>query len=127
MSKSYTGIAFPFHIGVKGGIALSTTTVEEAQHIKESIQQIVRTRAMERVMEYHIKCEVSTELFDSNNESTRALIAYECEQAIKECDERVEVLSVDIYGEDHIVYATITFRVKKYERTYSVNTKVGEF
>ena len=127
MSQSYTGISFPFRIGVKGGVVMSTTTAQEVPHIIESIQQIIGTKPFERVMEYHIKSEVSTYIFDPNDESTRALIAYQCQKAIEECDDRVEVLSADVYGEDHTIYATISFRVKKYESTYSVNTKVGEY
>ena len=81
MSQSYTGISFPFRIGVKGGVVLSTTTEQEAEHIKESIIQIIGTKPMERIMEYHIKSDVSTYIFDPNDESTRALIAYECQKA----------------------------------------------
>jgi phage baseplate assembly protein W len=127
MSQSYTGISFPFRIGVKGGVVMSTTTSQDAQHIVESLIQIIGTRPMERVMEYHIKSEVSTYIFDPNDESTRALVAYECQKAIEECDDRVEVLAVDVSGEDHTIYANISFRVKKYEPTYSVNIKVGEY
>lgn len=127
MSQSYTGVAFPFHIGVKGGVAMSTTSVEDIPHLAESIQQIVQTRDLERTMEYHIKCNASTYLFDPNDESTRALIAHECREAIEECDDRVEVQNISVYGVEHTVYADVLIKVKKYDKTYSVNTKVGEF
>lgn len=127
MSNNYTGISFPFRIGVKGGVAMSSTSSSEAPHIVESLTQIIGTRPMERVMEYRIKCEVSTYVFDPNDESTRALIAYECQKAIEECDERVEVVSVKPFTEDNIIYVNVVFRVKKYEGTYSVNIKVGEY
>lgn len=127
MSNNYTGISFPFRIGVKGGVTMSSTSSSEAPHIVESITQIIGTRPMERIMEYQIKCEVSTYIFDPNDESTRALIAYECQKAIEECDERVEVVSVSPFTEDNIIYVNVVFRVKKYEGTYSVNIKVGEY
>lgn len=124
--SQYTGISFPFRVGVKGGIAMSTTSAQEATHIVESIQQILATRPMERIMEYHIKSEVSIYIFDPNDASTRALVAYECQKAIEACDERVEIISIEPYTEDNALYVTVNFRIKKYESTYSVNVKVGD-
>lgn len=126
MSKSFTGVAFPFHIGVRGGVAMSTTTIEDVPHIAESVEQIVQTRALERSMEYEIACNASTYLFDPNDESTKALIAHECREAIEKCDDRIEVQDIQVYGEENTVYADVTIKVKKYDKTYSVNTKVGD-
>ena len=126
MSNEYTGISFPFRIGVKGGVAMSSTSATDAPHIVESITQILGTKPMERVMEYAVHSEISTYIFDPNDESTRALIAYECQKAIEQNDDRVDVVSVEPYTEDNIIYATVNFRVKRYGGTYSVNVKVGE-
>lgn len=126
MSQSYTGISFPFRIGVKGGVVMSTTSTQDIPHIIESVEQILRTRPFERVMEYHINSAVSTYVFDPNDESTRALIALECQEAIEQCDERVEVVRVEPYSYDGAIYVEVAIKVKKYEQTYSVNVKVGE-
>ena len=126
VSSEYTGISFPFRIGVKGGVAMSSTSATDAPHIVESITQIIGTKPMERIMEYQVHSDISTYIFDPNDESTRALIAYECQKAIEENDQRVEVVSVVPYTEDDVIYATVNFRVKIYSGTYSVNVKVGE-
>lgn len=126
MPNTSTGISFPFRIGVKGGVVMSSVSSTDAPHIVESIQQIIGTRPLERVMEYQIQCAVSTYVFDPNDASTRALIAHECRTAIESCDQRVEVLDITPYSEDNVIYATVTFRVRSYETTYSVNVKVGE-
>ena len=126
MSKSYTGISFPFRIGVKGGVVMSSTSSQEVPHIVESMQQILMTRPMERVMEYEVKSEISTFVFDPNDASTKALISNEVEQALAELEPRIEVLSVNPYVMENCIYATIAFKVKKYSETYSVNIKVGD-
>ena len=126
MSKSYTGISFPFRIGVKGGVVMSSTSSQEVPHIVESMQQILMTRPMERVMEYEIKSEISTFIFDPNDASTKALIANEVERALAELEPRIEVLSVNPYVMENCIYATIAFKVKKYSETYSVDIKVGD-
>lgn len=126
MPDEYRGISFPFRIGVKGGVVMSSTDATDAPHTVESIKQIIGTKPMERIMEYQIKSEVSTYIFDPNDESTRALIAYECQKAIEECDERVEVVSIEPYAEGSSIIVNVNFRVKSYQNTYSVNVKVGE-
>lgn len=126
MSDEYRGISFPFRIGVKGGVVMSSTNSTDAPHTVESIKQIIGTKPMERIMEYQIKSEVSTYIFDPNDESTRALIAFECKKAIEECDSRVEVVSIEPYVDGESIIANINFRVKSFQETYSVNVKVGE-
>lgn len=126
MSNEYTGISFPFRIGVKGGVAMSSTSAMDAPHIVESITQILGTRPLERCMEGSVGSDISTFIFDPNDESTRSLIAYECQKAIEQNDDRVEVVSVEPYSEENILYVKVNFRVKRYGGTYSVNVKVGE-
>lgn len=105
---------------------MSSTNSTDALHTVESIKQIIGTKPMERIMEYQIKSEVSTYIFDPNDESTRALIAFECKKAIEECDSRVEVVSIEPYVDGESIIANINFRVKSFQETYSVNVKVGE-
>ena len=49
--KKYTGISFPFRIGTKGGVVMSSTSPTEVPHIVESIKQILTTAFLERTME----------------------------------------------------------------------------
>lgn len=125
MPKDFTGISFPFRIGVKGGVVMSSVDEQDAQHISESIEQILGTRSLERCMEFQIKSEISVHLFEPNDVSTRTLVAYEAKKAIEECDDRVEVVSVTPYSNDGELYVIVTYRVKKYDKTYTVNVKVG--
>ena len=85
------------------------------------------TRPMERVMEYQVKSEISTFVFDPNDASTRALIEYETQKAIEDVmGDIVEVKSVTASSNDSSIYVLITFKARPYTETYSVNIKVGD-
>ena len=127
MSQLFTGISFPFRIGVKGGVVMSSTNTQEVPHIIEGMKQLLLTRPMERVMEYQVKSEISTFVFDPNDASTRALIEYEAQKAIEDVmGDIVEVKSVTASSNDSSIYVLITFKAKPYTETYSVNIKVGD-
>jgi phage baseplate assembly protein W len=126
MAQGYKGISFPFRIGVKGGVVMTTTSRDNISHIKESMQQIILTRQNERCMEQQIYSSVDTHIFDPNDVSTRSLIAFEVEEAIKKNEPRVEVLSVSTYEEDNIIWATVTFKVLSYDVVQEVDLKVGD-
>lgn len=126
MAQGYKGISFPFRIGVKGGVVMTTTSRDNISHIKESMQQIILTRQNERCMEQQIYSSVDTHIFDPNDVSTRSLIAFEVEEAIKKNEPRVEVLSVSTYEKDNIIWATVTFKVLSYDVVQEVDLKVGD-
>lgn len=122
----FTGISFPFRIGVKGGVVTSTTSRLDITHILESMEQIVRTRPLERCMEYHIKSDIDYTMFSPNDSSVRTLIAYQVEQALADLEDRIEVKSVEVSSVENIVYANVTFKVLKYDTVYSRSIKVGD-
>lgn len=126
MEKEYRGISFPFRIGVKGGVEMSSTQVSDVTHIIESMEQIVKTRPMERCMEYHVKSDVDTTIFSPNDASARTLIAYEVETALAELENRIEVQSVEVTSDNNFVFATVLFKVLAYDSTYTAQLKVGE-
>ena len=127
MPKSgYTGISFPFRIGVKGGVALSTTSPTDAQHIIEAMTQIIGTRPGERCMEYHFKSEVDSNIFDPNDASCRTLIAYQVKEALRELEDRVSIKSVKVISEDSSIVAVIHFTVLAYNTAYVTKIKVGD-
>ena len=126
MEKGFTGISFPFRIGVKGGVVTSTTSVNNVQHIIEAMEQILMTKPRERCMEYHFKSDIDYDIFEPNDASCRTLIAYQVEEALRELEDRIEVLSVDVESKDSTILAIINFKVLKYNTVHVANIKVGD-
>lgn len=124
--RGFTGISFPFRIGVKGGVVTSSTSVMDAQHIIEAMTQILGTRPMERCMEYHFKSEIDNDIFEPNDASCRTLIAYQVEEALRELEDRIKVDSVEIESDDSSIYAVIYFTVLTYNTVHVTNIKVGD-
>ena len=124
--RGFTGISFPFRIGVKGGVVTSTTGVMEAQHIIEAMTQILCTRPMERCMEYHFKSEIDSSLFEPNDVSIKTLIAYQIKEALKQLEDRISVDSVNVTSEGSSVIAVITFTILSYNTSHTTNIKVGD-
>lgn len=122
----FTGISFPFRIGVKGGVVTSTTSVSDVQHIIEAMEQILLTRPLERCMEYHFKSDIDYDIFEPNDVSCRTLIEYQVREALRELEDRIEVNSVEVVSEDSTIYATIYFTVLKYNTVYVEKIKVGD-
>jgi len=126
MRQGFTGISFPFRVGVKGGIVMSTTNANEVPHIVEAMEQILLTRPKERGMEYHFKSDIDTDIFEPNDPSTHTLLAYQVEEALKELEDRVRVNSVEIEAEDSVIYAVIHYTVLMYDTSYTSKVKVGD-
>ena len=124
--RGFTGISFPFRIGVKGGVVMSTTDVMDAQHIVEAMTQILCTRPKERCMEYHFKSEIDSSVFEPNDVSIKTLLAYQIRQALSELEDRISVKSVQITSEGSSVIATIGFTVLAYNTSHTTNIKVGD-
>lgn len=124
--RGFTGISFPFRIGVKGGVVTSTTSTMDVQHIIEGMTQILCTRPMERCMEYHFKSEIDSSIFEPNDVSIKTLLSYQILEALRELEDRIKVDSVDIVLEGSSVIAVITFTVLAYNTTHTTNIKVGD-
>lgn len=124
--RGYRGISFPFRIGVKGGIQMSSTSPEDASHLVESIQQILSTRKYERSMEFHIFSDLDTDIFEPTDTSTQTLIQNQVVEALSKLEPRIKVLSVDTDVEGNTIFATINFKVPLYNTEYTTRIKVGE-
>lgn len=124
--RGFTGISFPFRIGVKGGVVTSSTSVSDAQHIVEAMKQILCTRPMERCMEYHFKSDIDSDIFEPNDASCRTLIAYQVKEALRELEDRIEVNSVDVVSEGSTINAVINFTILAYNTAHVANIKVGD-
>ena len=124
--RGFTGISFPFRIGVKGGVVTSTTGVMDVQHIVEAMTQILLTRPMERCMEYHFKSEIDSSVFEPNDVSIRTLLAYQVKEALTKLEDRISVDSVNITSEGSSVIAVINYTVLAYNTSHTTNIKVGD-
>lgn len=126
MKSGFKGLSFPFRVSGTGGVEMSTTSVSDISHITEAIEQILLTRPRERKMEYHFKSDLDTLLFEPNDESLKSLMVYHVEEALKELEDRIEVIDVDFISEDNVMYVLITFKVLVYDTVYTKKIKVGD-
>lgn len=128
MVGGYTGVSFPFRIGVNGGVQLSTTDKYNAQHIMESIQQILNTEYSERPMEMEIYSNVDSTIFEPNDKMTQSILAEEIVDCIERLEERVSLSSDDISfytittesGAEEL-YCNLVVYVHDYEAYYTLN------
>jgi uncharacterized protein len=129
MEKGFKGIAFPFRIGVKGGVATSTTSSTDFQHIKESIHQIILTYMGERIMEPGFGSEVLQALFEDFNTTTKNMIEFKLREAISRWEPRVSVLSLTVsqvqLPEGNTFIVSVDFSVLKYLVDDSVTIKLA--
>ncbi len=122
----FTGISFPFRISGTGGIAMSTTDVSDVPHIIEAMEQILMTRPRERCMEYHFKSDLDLDIFEPNDISAQKLVEHQIRNALSILEDRIEVTNIEISAKDSSIFATIHFKVLKYNTTYTKTVKVGE-
>ena len=134
MPKSgFTGISYPFRVNSRGGVTTSTTSVSDATHIVESIRQIFGSNYLERPMEGdEIFSQVSASLFEPNDETMQYVLKSYMVEDLKRLEERIEVgendieFTVEIEDNIEYLYATITFKVIRYNTFYTAKIKVGE-
>lgn len=126
MQQGFRGISFPFRIGVRGGVVMSSTSLLEVPHIIEAMQQILLTHPYERSMEFHFRSQVVENVFNVNGIDTQQLVAYQVKESLRELEDRVEVEDVVITEDKEKMYANITFRVLAYNSVYNATMEVGE-
>lgn len=126
MAVDYTGISFPFRIGVKGGVVLSTATKHDFTHIDESIVQILKTRPNEREMEFEIYSDLDADVFEPNDSNLASLIEFQIEEALERLEERIELEGIEIYQSGSKVIASIQYSVPEFgEEVHTLNLDVG--
>ena len=131
-NSGFTGISYPFRISSQGGVTISTTSLHDVSHINESIQQMLGTNHLERVMEAEIYSNVQTSLFEPNDVSLQQVIKSQICEAIRRLEKRVELeendiqLTVETTQEGEFLFAEITYKVIKYQTYYTTKVKVGE-
>lgn len=132
-NSGFTGISYPFRIGSRGGVVMSTTSQFDSTHIDESINQILNTKPNERVMEPDIYSSLETLLFEPNDETLQQVLKSRIVEDLERLEERIEVEEDDITfslesdaGDINVLYVTIQYKVIKYQTYYSTRVKVGE-
>lgn len=118
----YTGISYPFRISNRGGVVMTTTNQNDVSHIIESIQQILNTDYLERPMEGDtVYSEVSTLLFDPNDESLQEVVKSQIIEDLERLEDRIECeedginFVVETEDDCEYLYIDITFNVVKYD------------
>lgn len=133
MSNGFTGLSFPFRLNAKGGLKMSTTSPMDFSHIEESITQILLTQVGERVMELYFGSSVSVHVFDPSDDSYYSLIKHEIVETLTKFEPRIEVDtegidlsdSLDELTGKNFLHVTIQYKVVKYNRSNSVDIKMG--
>ena len=134
MPKSgFRGISYPFRINEQGGVTTSTTSYSNPTHIQESIQQIFGTNYLERPMEGgEIYTTVSLLLFEPNDISLQQVLKNRMVEDLERLEDRIECdeddieFVVEIEEDIEYLYATITYKVIKYDTYYTSKVKLGE-
>ena len=133
MPKSgFRGISYPFRIGPQGGVVMSTTSATDPTHIVESLRQIFGTHYLQRVMEPDIYSELIDVVFEPNDETLQAVAKSRIVDAIERLEDRVEAsednieFTVETNEKGCFLFATITFKIIKYETWYTSKFEIGE-
>lgn len=121
MAESYElkGIAFPFHIGVRGGVAMSKANYSTPQKIVESYQQILGTGKYERSMEYQVFSQIDALVFDAADETLTSVLEYMVKDALNSLEKRATVNDVIVGTVESYVVAVINFTVLNTGKTYN--------
>lgn len=105
------GWAFPLQMSQKGGFALA----RGVNDIEQAIRIILGTAPGERMMRPEFGCRIHEMVFAPDNASTRKLVSYFVEEALKRWEPRAEVREVEVTsdpGRDGALIINIKFQVK---------------
>ena len=129
--KGFTGISFPFRFDGRGGVAISTTSVNDFTHIRESIAQIILTSIGERRMELEFGSGVRDHVFSMTHDETDiAILKFVIQEAIEKFEKRVEVINIEIINDERVAgegtwVVELNFLVKKYLKNDSLRIKIS--
>jgi len=112
---------------------MSTTSATDASHIAESLIQIFGSNFLERPMEGgEVYTTVATLLFEPNDMALQQVLKARMVQDIARLEPRVQCsednidFTVETDSGVEYLYASITFKVIKYNTTFTKKIKVGE-
>lgn len=128
--RGFTGISFPFRFDGRGGVATSTTSINDFSHIEESIKQIVLTSIKERTMELEFGSNVRDHLFSMiDDETDIAILKFHIREAIEKFEKRVEIEDINILNDETEVgegtwIVEIKFKVIRYLKNSVIRFKL---
>jgi phage baseplate assembly protein W len=109
-SKKFLGSGWKFPVRVSPSGNLSFSIGE--QNVEEAIWIILATSRGERQMLPRFGCGIHDLVFAPNNPATRGNIAHLVKEALTEWEHRIDVLGVDVTGEDSTLYIRVDYRVR---------------
>ena len=130
--SGFTGISYPFRVNNRGGVSMSTTSATDPTHIAESIRQIFNTSFLERPMESDIYTTVTSLLVEPNDDALQAVLKSRMVDDLERLEERVTCseddieFTIEIEDDVEFLYAYLTYRIIKYNTSYTSKVKVGE-
>ena len=92
----WKGLSFTFRFLPKGGVAVSTTDINDNSHIWESIQQLLMTNKNERVMRPYLYIGLESIVFEDNNFSTGQIAKHLIFNKLSKFEKRVVVKNIEI-------------------------------
>lgn len=105
------GLAFPLRTSATGAIVLA----DPGAGLEEAIRLIVATAPGERPMRPEFGCRIHDHVFAPIDDITIGSIAFEVERAVARWEPRVDVETVDVYGDQEaegVLYISLTYRIK---------------
>ncbi|MEE9367967.1 MAG: GPW/gp25 family protein [Pontiella sp.] len=112
-----TGLKFPFSFNTRSAaVDISTSTVGEHEHIRESIIQILGTRPGERFMNPEFGSKLKDLVFEQNDSVLKGLIRHHVNDAIRRWKKRIIVTDVSFDDsiqntDNHLLPVIISYRV----------------
>lgn len=88
---------------------------QNEEKIRESIAIILGTAKGERVMHPDFGCGINELVFEVNNSTTRTLVAFHIQEALREWERRIEVLDVTAQSdpkEGNRLLISINYRIR---------------
>ena len=111
---------------------MSTTSKTDPTHIAESIQQILNTNFLERPMEAEVYTTVTSLLYEPNDITLQQILKSRIVSDLERLEKRIECSEDDVEFEVEIeedveyLYASITYKIIKFNTYYTSKVKVGE-
>jgi phage baseplate assembly protein W len=95
------GFSFPPRIGPKGGWLTSDLSAIDTTRIRESIQIILRTRFMDRVMENTFGSNLIESVFENMDLTLASILKFQVQKALEQWEKRIKVSNVSVmYDQD---------------------------
>lgn len=87
----YKGISFPFRFNARGGVAVSSSFTAGAEHIQESVYQILSTEPGDRVLEPYFGCKLRDIIFEPIDITVISIIKDRVRRALLMWEKRIEL------------------------------------